>query len=181
MTQVAHLLRRATRDLADEGFDERTGFGLLDLPALLSAPVPAADPLEPNDDVVFVVANGLFRSAARPINSPAGGNATVQADLDVAEDPDDVYRVVVPAKRRLQVTVKGDGDLVASLWGPRSTTVLRGSTSRLVRSSRPGTAAEVVAFRNRTARPMTLFLHVTVARQAEIGNPSYRATLRVSR
>ena len=82
-----------------ERFDVDTGFGMLDVPAALAYPTPTPDPLEPNEDVALVKRNKLF---ATPIRALQG---TLTARLTAGEDPNDVYRVRVPAKRSAHSTV----------------------------------------------------------------------------
>ena len=113
-TQLFDLVRLTARDAAAPGFDERTGYGIVDMPALLATPLPAVDPLEPNDDIDQVKPGEMFARGKVAIN-PSGKNASLRARIDIAEDPDDVYRVVVPAKRKATVTVRGN-NLALGLW-----------------------------------------------------------------
>ena len=50
-TQLCELVRWTARDTAAPGWDERTGYGILDMPSLLQTPLPPIDPQEPNDDI----------------------------------------------------------------------------------------------------------------------------------
>jgi Subtilase family len=112
-TQLAELLRSSARDTGPPGWDEDTGFGILDIPAALRRRLPAVDPLEPNDDVNQVAAGGLFKDAATPLTRPGRATATLRARLDRSEDPVDVYRVYVPGRRvaRLRVVPTSNVDL----------------------------------------------------------------------
>jgi Subtilase family len=116
-TQLFDLVRWTAADTAPPNWDERTGYGVVNMPALLAAPIPAVDPLEPNDDIDQVKPGEMFASGKRPIN-PSGKNASLRARIDLTEDPDDVYRVVIPAKRKVTVTVRANDDLALGLWGP---------------------------------------------------------------
>jgi Subtilase family len=176
--QVAEVLRRTARDLSTPGFDRRTGFGLLDLPAALAAPAPPVDPLEPNDDVDQVTA-GRFGRAQVAVNGTKGGNATLTASVDSAEDPHDVYRVVVPSGRRVVVTVAADGNARAALWGRAASSVKSGRSQRLAFSNRPGTNGEQVAWTNRRAGAMTVFLDVSPGAGGQ--RPRYTAAIRLVR
>ena len=60
VTQIFELMRRSARDIGPAGFDPQSGWGLLDIPNALAAPVPPRDPEEPNDDVDEVKPQGLF-------------------------------------------------------------------------------------------------------------------------
>jgi hypothetical protein len=112
-TQLAELLRSSARDAGEPGWDEDTGFGILDVSAALRRPLPAADPLEPNDDVNQVEAGGLFKEAAAALTRPGRPRASLRARLDRNEDPVDVYRVYVPGRRvaRLRVVPTSNVDV----------------------------------------------------------------------
>ena len=49
----------------------------------------------------MVKAGELFSDAAVPLTRPGHGRATIPARLDYTEDPEDVYRVWVPAQRTI--------------------------------------------------------------------------------
>jgi subtilisin family serine protease len=168
--QLAGLLRATARDIDRPGFDEATGFGLLDIPAALAAPIPPVDPQEPNEDVSYVVAGGLF-PRAKPLVSPR-----FAAALDATEDPHDVYRVAVPKGQRLTVKVTPTADVRVALFGPTARTVT-GTRARLALSDRAGRAVESVTYTNRGRGSVVLYLHVRPAARASIANPQYTAAL----
>jgi Subtilase family len=161
VSQVADLLRQSARDIDAPGFDDRTGFGVLDLPAALAAAAPAVDPLEPNDDALQVIPKGLFVAGKRPMTGPKGGNKTLAASLDGAEDPDDVYRIVVPGRRRITAVITPTAHVRTELWTGGSLSVLGGTTGRLSASDAPGAAPERVVFTNRKRKAVTVLLHVS--------------------
>jgi Subtilase family len=169
-SQLFDLIRFSSRDLGAPGFDEHTGFGLLDLPAALTRPLSAPDPQEPNDDIAQVVANGLFRSA-KPLVS-----ARFRAGLDVPEDPDDVYRVSVGRNRRVTIAVTTDDDVRVDLFGPAARTV-NGTRARLGASDRAGKATETLTYANRTKAGQVVFLHVSPGARARTGNPGYSVAI----
>ncbi len=105
-TQVFELIRRSARDLGEPGRDPATGFGLLDIPAALRRAAPARDPYEPNESVEMVRPSALFAAGQPALTLPRRGRATLQAALDVVDDPRDVYRVWVPARSRVTVVVQ---------------------------------------------------------------------------
>ena len=184
VTQLFDLLRWSARDIEEQGYDEDTGFGLLDIPAALSAEPPPVDPHEPNEDIYEIVAGKLFRDADTPLTSPRRGRATVKARLDLTEDPRDVYRAWVPARRRVTVRVTADDDVDVALWNPTTPTVNAGGATRrrhlLAASAKSGRAAEAVSFRNRAARGAYVFLDVFLSAR---GTPAaeYRAVLTTTR
>jgi hypothetical protein len=155
VTQLFELLRSSTRDVGMPGWDKDTGFGILDLPAALRSPLPAVDPLEPNDDVNQVSGGALFKEAATPLTRPGLARASLRARLDRSEDPVDVYRVFVPARQvvRLRVTPNSNVNLEVFRPGARSCyyksrrLALRGPL--IGGSYQAGRAAEAFAVRNR--------------------------------
>ncbi len=164
-TQLADLLRSTARDIDTPGFDARTGFGLLDIPAALAAPLPAADPQEPNDDVRQVVAGGLF-AQPKPLVSPR-----FRAGLDLTEDPSDVYRVAVPKGRSLTVKVTPTADVRVALFGPAARTV-GGTRARLALSDRPGAAVETATYANRGRGAVVVYLHVRPTSRGAVAQPA---------
>jgi hypothetical protein len=184
VTQLFDLMRWSARDIDVPGFDEDTGWGLLDVPAALSATAPAVDPDEPNEDVYQIVAGKLFRTAAAPLTSPNRGRATLNARLDVTEDPEDVYRVWVPARRRVAVQVAVSDDADVELWNATTSSVLSTGAARrkhlLDGSGHRGKRAENVGFRNRGRRGTYVFLDVYLPEQGA-SSASYRVTITTAR
>ncbi len=163
-TQVFDLMRGTATDVAEEGFDRDTGFGVLNIPSALTSPAPLKDPQEPNDDIRQVRANGLFRAAAAPITAPNRARSTFRARVDITEDPDDVYRVFVPAGQVLRVTATPDTDVDLDVWKQTATSVfLRGSArtrNLLATSGKDGTAVERLSVRNGTKKGFYAYLDV---------------------
>ena len=171
-TQLFDLLRFTATDVADQGFDRDTGFGVLSIPDALSAQAPTRDPQEPNDDIRQVRANGLFRAAARPITAPSRPRTTFRARLDVTEDPEDVYRVFVPAGRIVRITATPDTDVDVDVWKPSASSVfLRGTARRrnlLATSGNAGKAVERLSVRNRTKAGFYAYLDVYLPRNGPL-------------
>jgi hypothetical protein len=170
-------MRRSAVDIAPAGWDLRTGFGQLNVPAALALPAPASDPQEPNEDIVDVKAKGLFPQGHAPLTSRVKRTASLRATLDVAEDPEDIYRVVVPPKRTLTATLRPSSNTFLWLWGPKTGSVLERPALRrrdlLSRSEKPGTATQVVRFRNRTKLPQTLYVDAWLDARHALGTVSY--------
>jgi Subtilase family len=171
--QVAQVVRLSSRDLARKGYDQDTGFGLLNLAAALAKAPPPRDPLEPNDEITFV--NG--RSFGTP--SPAvfaGAVARLTALVDAYEDPADVYRVRLGARSRVRVSARPQfGDPVLAGFAP-GTRSLR--SRRLATSRRTGRRTERITLRNRSGRARTYFVAVGVQRGGRSLDAGYRLTLR---
>jgi Subtilase family len=105
--QAAAAVRLSARDVGKPGWDALTGFGVLDVGAALSLPqskIPIHDPLEPNDNLVWVDGRAFNGKPTAPIWK--GGSAIrLNALLDKEEDPVDAYRVVVPPHSKAKISV----------------------------------------------------------------------------
>jgi len=166
-TQVTELLRTTADDVAAKGFDQATGFGVPAIPAALESAAPRPDPEEPNDDVTLVVAGGLFTEAKPALSG------TIRARLDIAEDPRDVYRLVVQPGATARVTLTPRTKLGLSLWskdtGSVTETGLLARRHRLASSNRKGAAVERISWKNRSSAPVTVFVDVWPAKGAVRG------------
>jgi len=164
VTQLFDLMRWSAKDIDAKGFDEDTGYGLLDLPAALSSPAPSVDPEEPNEDVYQIVAGKLFKRSAPPLTSPGHGRTTLSARLDISEDPEDVYRVWIPAHRRVVIQVVPTADADVELWNSSTPSVLVTGGARrkhlIDGSGNNGSVPDTVAARNRSRRGIYVFLDV---------------------
>jgi hypothetical protein len=171
-TQIFELMRVTATDVAGEGFDRDTGFGVLSIPNALTTQAPSRDPNEPNDDIRQVRARGLFTAAAPPITAPNRPRTTFRARLDVTEDLEDVYRVFVPAGRTVRITTTPDTDVDVDVWKSTTSSVfLRGVARKrnlLASSGKNGKAAERVSVRNRTKKAFYAFLDVYLPRNGPL-------------
>jgi hypothetical protein len=184
VTQLFDLMRWSATDIDARSFDEDTGWGLLDVPGALSDAAPPVDPREPNEDIYEIVAGKLFKAADTPLTSPGHGRATLAARLDVTEDPEDVYRVWVPARRRVVIRVTPSDDVDVELWNASTPSVLITGAARrrhlLASSGKNGRAVETVAARNRGKRGAYLFLDVYLPEHGA-SSAEYRATITTTR
>jgi subtilisin family serine protease len=171
-TQIFELMRSTATDVATQGFDRDTGFGVLSIPNALTTQAPPRDPNEPNDDIRQVRARGLFPTAAPPITAPNRPRTTLRARLDVTEDPEDVYRVFVPAGRIVRITATPDTDVDLDVWKSTASSVfLRGAArtrNLLASSGKNGRAAERVSVQNRTKKGFYAFLDVYLPRNGPL-------------
>jgi hypothetical protein len=140
VTQLGELMRTSARDVGLAGWDEYTGFGILHLPGALTTPLPAVDPLEPNDDVNQVSAGKLFKTAAPPLTSPGKETASISARLDRREDPVDVYRVFVPARRAATLRVVPDSNVNLEVFRPNARSCYYKNRRQALRSTLIGGA-----------------------------------------
>jgi hypothetical protein len=181
-TQIFELLRGTARDVGEPGRDVDTGFGLLNLPAAARAAVPRVDPQEPNDDVYLVRPNGLLRTGHYPLTMQQRSRSRLTARLDVTEDVRDVYRVWVPARSRLDLTVRPTANVDVEVWGPRTSTVAeRGAALRrdlLAASTKPGNTVETLVIRG---RPTGRYVYVNVRLGRQIVSAAYSLSLAPAR
>ncbi|HEX2102865.1 MAG TPA: S8 family serine peptidase [Solirubrobacteraceae bacterium] len=142
--QLADILRESAQDVADPGYDPQTGFGLVNVPRALGWKKRPSDPLEPNDEITFI--DGSSFQEPDPYVWRGPPRRPLLASADEIEDPVDVYRIRVPARRRVRIearTLFGDADLF----------VFRGSARTLggrplARSTRDGRATDRVTIAN---------------------------------
>jgi hypothetical protein len=106
-TQLFELMRRSSTDIAAPGFDNASGYGLLNLPSALNFRTPSSDPQEPNEKPREIEARGLFSSATPPLTTAGHTAGSITARVDRSEDPLDLYRVWAPAGQTLRAQVTG--------------------------------------------------------------------------
>ena len=128
----------------------------------LAAAVPVRDPAEPNDSIDHVTAGGLLHRATPPLTSRTRGRNAITARLDAADDPRDVYRVWVPAKRRVSAVVTPASAGIA--------TRLLGAAPRGVRAVRTARGLEI---RNTGTAGREVFLATSLGR----GTATYTLSL----
>jgi len=131
VTQLFDIMRASAQDISSPGFDPLSGFGRLDIPAALAVAPVARDPQEPNEDVSYLKRNGILQRASTPLTAAGRPRGTVDARVEFAEDPRDVYRIWVPGRHTAFVALQPSGDDVdLALWGPRTVSVLEGGPAR---------------------------------------------------
>ncbi|MCW3041031.1 MAG: hypothetical protein JWM31_2936, partial [Solirubrobacterales bacterium] len=174
--QVADVLRATATDVDAKGYDSNTGYGLVNLDRAVVAPAPAVDPLEPNDEIMWVDGTA-FTKADKPIYD-GRRTATLRALVDQVEDPLDVYRIKVPARSRATITLKpryGDPDLELFRQSATSTS----QTSRLIAASRRnGTATDSSTLVNGGARYAIAYVVVEIDPRVKNLAAGYTLTVR---
>jgi hypothetical protein len=156
--QIGQVVRLSARDVGPKGWDQNTGFGVLDVAAALQRKAPAHDPTEPNDNFVWV--NGrAFTKPDAPIWR--GGKAIMLgAAVDRYEDPADVYRIVIPARRTASVSASlryGDVELSAYKREAKS---IDDTRRRVARSRTRGKATERITVANRGTKARSFYVVV---------------------
>ena len=152
--QIADVLRLSATDIGATGWDEDSGYGLVNIKAALTARAPASDTLEVNDDISWVDGRRLGRPDPFVKRSLHGV-------VDYWKDYADVYRVQVPAHRTLRLTVKPahgtNPDLAVYSKQGRSVYKTRG---RLAWSSNRAGKSERITIRNASRRARTAYAAV---------------------
>ena len=162
-SQVAEVLRRSARDIGPPGRDPASGLGLLDVAAALALPAPVKDPFEPNDDVDEVdPTRDMYLSKQPPLTTSARRAGRIAGRVDEWEDPRDVFRVWLPAHRRVVATLKANENGDLSLFSATAPTVFGrfATTGRLARAQAAG-AKEVLVYEN-VGRGRWAYLAVTL-------------------
>jgi hypothetical protein len=159
-SQVAEILRESARDVATPGYDTATGYGILDMSAALTWPTPLGDSAEPNDDIEHAA---TVTTRARPTGKTSGRVA-------LFEDPRDILRVWVPAKKRLVVTAPSAPGVGLTLYkGPLAT------VNRLAAST--GTGAKTTL--SYTNRGVGRLAYLVVAPAHGVRSSTYSAAISV--
>jgi hypothetical protein len=154
-TQLFEVMRRSARDVGKRGWDADTGYGILNVPAAITRKAPATDPQEPNEDVYLVRPNGLTRAGKTPLTAQNRPRAAIKASVERREDPEDVYRLWLPPKGKVVVTVRPTANVQLELWGKSTTTVFeRGAAAKrdlLGTSAHAGARFERITLKGRGA------------------------------
>jgi hypothetical protein len=174
--QVAQVVRLSAVDIAPAGWDPSAGFGMLNIDRALAQPAPPADPLEPNDEIVWIDGRAFGKK------DPAvfGGRRTVKfvALLDALEDPEDVYRIVLPGRRKVLVSVKpAFGDTDVSVYDKRATSLSQRSKI-LRKSGHAGAKTDAVTVRNGGRKSRSAYVRVFIHPRAKSLNAAYVITIK---
>ena len=93
------------------------------------------------------------------------GNA---ARLNSSEDPHDVYRVWIPPRREVSMTIRSNADVDVAVWAPRTRNVLERGAARqrdlVTTGARPGSRPEILRVENSTGRGYYAYLDAYTAR-----------------
>ena len=163
--QIGELLRGGSVDLGDRGWDERFGYGLVNLEGSLGEPTPRHDPAEPNDDIQWV-SDAVFGRPS-PLLFRGRGRVALRASLDGFEDPADVWRIAVAPRSAVRVRLRaiaGDPDL--DVYSPKARTIYS-NRHRVAASSRRG--SDVLILRNRSRGVQQRYIDAYLPRFASVG------------
>ena len=104
--QLFEVVRRAGTDLGTAGRDDDSGYGLLSLPAALSAAPPAKDTSAEPDDDPYWVRSPAYAKRHPPLLTRTKLRFKATGTVSPAKDPADVYRVSLTKRERLVVNVR---------------------------------------------------------------------------
>ena len=117
--QRVDLLRSSATDVDPTGWDQETGFGMLNVQKAATAnPPPAETSQEVDDDPAYVRGAG---AAAHPIYLTKTLSKRVVGSVSPSKDPSDVYRVRLKKGDRFVASANvtsGDGVVFLGLWKP---------------------------------------------------------------
>jgi subtilisin family serine protease len=164
-TQLFEVMRRSATDIGAQGFDNATGWGLLNIPAALSLPAPRRDPQEPNEQPNEIEPGGLFANGTPPLTTSQRTSGSITARVERTEDPVDLYLFWAPAQR--VVRARATGSIAVRL-------LKRSAKKRVLAVARQG----VATYRNDSARGGYMYLEVRPADTHEAG---YRVRINVAR
>lgn len=107
----------AVKDLYQNGRDDDSGYGMLDVATGLSSPAPIKQTTEVDDDVHWLKAD----PKKHPVLLKSKSKATFKSAVSVGKDPQDVFPVYV--KRGQTLTVSGEsknGEVISGIWKPQT-------------------------------------------------------------
>ena len=123
----------------------------------------------------LVKPGGLFPSGIAPLTTPKRTSAFVRGSVDGIEDPNDVYRVWVPAHRELIVRASNSA-VRLRLWRPGTPTVAEEGVAqaRDLLASRAGHATTV----NTSRKGAYYYADVRLGRS--VGSARYQLNVRIA-
>ena len=122
VAQLTDMLRFHTARGSAPAFSPSLGFGLLDVPAVLNAPVPTADQPEVNDDIKWAKLQPVAFAAPKR-------SKTLWAQLAPHSDPADVYALRLKKGDKLHVTLKQPaGTKIALGFGAKKLSSRKGAS-----------------------------------------------------
>jgi hypothetical protein len=170
-TQLFEVMRRSATDLGTPGRDPDTGFGLVNVRNALAYEAPEPDPFEPNDDIDEAKPNEAYAGSGATLTTRLQQRAVVSGRVDAYDDPRDVYRIWLPAKKTVFVSTGSSSDVNVTVWGPEALSVLEGAgANRLGVSARKGTGNERVRL---ASAPKGRWAYVDVSRARGVREAAY--------
>lgn len=113
------LLRSSATDVDPAGWDQETGYGLLNVQRAISAPAPLADASREVDDDPYYVRGA--NAPGHPVLLAKTKRASLSGSVSATKDPADVYPVSLKKNERLTATATvgvATGLVGLGLWKP---------------------------------------------------------------
>lgn len=132
VSQLTDMLRLHGPRSAPPAWTDGLGFGMLDLPQVLNAPVPTADQPEVNDTIEWA-------KLQPPAMAAPKRSRTLYARIAPHQDPADVYRVKLRKGDKLQVRLRQPSGTKLKLQFGASSLAARKGTSFTQKIKKTGT------------------------------------------
>jgi subtilase family protein len=170
--QVYQAIRLSAVDLGQPGWQPDTGFGLLSVASALQFNPPPPDPLEPNDEPVFV--DGRAFGKPSPLFYKGHGHKRLVGFLDTAEDFADIYRIKMRAHSRVKVIAKpaGNDDVALYAFKNRTKRLLRNRALKKSSHRKRG-GTERFTLRNRAGKRKVFYIALEVQPRARDLDAAY--------
>jgi hypothetical protein len=133
-----------------------------------------------------VTATGILKREAPALTRPGRARATLRARLERTEDPVDVYRVFVPARRQLRLRIAPTSNVDMEVFRPNARSCYYQSRSRALHGPliggryRRGTAPETFPVRNTDSKSKYVFACVFKPRDT-VSTASYTLSITTTR
>jgi len=164
--QVMRHIMNTANGAGPPGWDPSYGNGFVNVRAAVTLPLPPDDPTEVNDDVHDVTTETAISLTSAP--------TTVTAAIDFANDPHDLYPVMLRKGQNVRLRVRGTSGarMRLALWAPRRRSITAAG-------ARPAAALKTASTSPRLGYVATSTGRWYVDVQAVSGRGSY--TLKVTR
>ena len=177
--QIADLMRFNAADIGAQGWDEDSGYGLVNVQEALTARAPAPDALEVNDNIDWV--DGRRFSKPDPFFfSTRDRKRALDATVDYWKDYADVYRVQVAPHRKLNLKLtmpRGTNPDLAA-FSRRAKTIYR-RRGMLAWSYNKAGKTERLTVRNKSRRKKLVYAVVYSPRKKDARyDAPYRLTIK---
>ena len=115
--QVMRQIMNTAKGAGPRGWDPSYGDGFVNVRAAITLPLPPDDPTEINDDVHDVASETAITAGGAP--------AAVTASIDFANDPHDLYPLLLRKGQNVRLRLRGTSGvrMRLALWSPRTRSI----------------------------------------------------------
>jgi hypothetical protein len=159
--QVYQTIRLSAAQVGQPGWEPDTGFGLLSVESALQFSPPPPDPLEPNDEPVFVDGRAFGKPA--PFFYKGRGKKRLVGFLDTFEDFADIYRIRLRAHSRVKVVANpaGNDDVAVYAFPKKAKRLIRKRAIKKASHRKRGRTEHFV-LRNRAGKRKIFYIALEV-------------------